>query len=406
MFLPNWWTEKSFQPISSPNNMQLSNQPWMNDSSARVLAAIAAAGGEARYVGGCVRDALLGHKGSDVDMACSLPPEQTQQALEAAGIKVIPTGIAHGTVTAICQSVSYELTTLRRDTACDGRHAEVEFTDDWREDAARRDFTMNALYADAQGQVYDYFGGMADAESGRLRFIGEAEHRIREDGLRILRFFRFFAHYGQWPMDGDALVACHEQRAMLTQLSGERIQAEMFKLLKSPQAAAVLAVMQEQDILSHIALPQPAIRVMQALESDDVLLKLAALLHGADTEALLQRWKLSNAEKARLRALAAADLSAPATWGEWEQKKQLRAMGAERFSDLVLLTMVVHGQDLQPLLKLAHSWQPPAFPVSGADLLGQGVPQGKALGDALKRLEASWEAAHYTPSKAELLQQV
>jgi poly(A) polymerase len=387
--------------------MRLSPQPWMDSSCARVFDAIAAAGGEARYVGGCVRDALLGRSGGDVDIACTLHPERVMDALAAADIKAIPTGIAHGTVTAICQSKPYEITTLRRDEYCDGRHAEVRFTDDWQEDAARRDFTMNALYANADGTIYDYFGGIEDARNGQVRFIGDAAQRIHEDGLRILRFFRFFAHYGQWPMDSHAVVACAAHATMLTRLSGERIQAEMFKLLSSQQAPQVLEVMQAQGILAPTALPAPNLAVLGRLNTSDSILRLAALLQGGDTEAVLQRWKLSNADKSRLRALANADLGAPAHWDEWEQKKMLRALGRGRFDDWVRLAMAVHPQqDLQALLALAAHWQLPLFPVSGRDLLQKGVPQGKPLGDTLQRLEAEWEAAHYQPDKADLLSRI
>lgn len=387
--------------------MQLSPQHWMSASARRVLDAVAAAGGEARYVGGCVRDAVLGREGGDVDMACTLPPEQTMQALAAAGIRAIPTGLAHGTVTAICDHIPYEITTLRRDVASDGRHAEVAFTGDWREDAARRDFTMNALYADRDGKVYDYFDGLADARTGRLRFIGQAEQRIAEDGLRILRFFRFFAHYGNWPMDGAALRACEAKKAMLQGLSGERIQAEMFKLLAARKAADVLVEMLERGILHEIGLPRANLPLLRQLESADPLLRLAALLRGGDTEALLHRWKLSNAQKARLRALAAPALEAD--WDEWEQKKALRQLGAERFTDqteLALAADPAHKTAYAQMRQLAQTWEIPAFPVSGQDLLAAGVPQGKELGNTLKRLETAWEEAHYTLGKEALLRRL
>lgn len=389
--------------------MQLAPQLWMTAGALRVLDAIAAAGGEARYVGGCVRDALLKRTGSDVDMACTLPPEATIQALEAAGIKALPTGLAHGTVTAICDSVQYELTTLRRDVACDGRHAEVAFTDDWREDAARRDFTMNALYADRDCNIYDYFGGFEDAQAGKLRFIGDASQRIAEDGLRILRYFRFFAHYGTWPMDGAALAACEKQAAMLEALSGERIQSEMFKLLKSSRAADVLEAMHDSGILQRIGLDRPNLMVLRSLDAEEVLLRLAALLRGSEYEPLLQRWKLSNDDKARLRALLSADLQQMATWDEWEQKKQLRRMGKARFADHARLAMAEHPSrcmQLRALLHLVETWEIPQFPVNGQDLLARGLAQGKTLGELLQRLESEWEAAHYAPDKASLLAKI
>lgn len=390
--------------------MQLPPQPWMTPASARVMQAIAQAGGEARYVGGCVRDAVLGRSGSDVDMACTLPPEKVMEALQANNIRVIPTGLSHGTVTALCDAHHYEITTLRRDIATDGRHAEVAFTNDWREDAARRDFTMNALYADADGNIYDYFGGIADAQSGHVRFIGDSQQRIREDGLRILRFFRFFAHYGQWPMDAQGLAACAELSPMLHQLSGERIQAEMLKLLSALQAAEVLEVMQENGILAAIALPQANLPLLRNLPPDvtDTILRLAALLRGQSPEALLQRWKLSNDNKTRLRALVLADVSTLATDDEWAQKKRLRRQGKPLFCELLQLAMAEYphyAAQFRHQLHLTDTWQPPQFPLTGADLLAIDIPQGKELGDTLRRLEAIWEDAHYLPDKTHLLVQ-
>lgn len=389
--------------------MHLPPQTWQTAAAERVLAAIADGGGEARYVGGCVRDALLGRKGSDVDMACTLPPQQTLAALEAADIKAIPTGLDHGTVTAIANSTTYELTTLRRDVACDGRHAEVAFTDDWREDAARRDFTMNALYMNDTGEVTDYFGGIDDAKAGRVRFIGDAQQRISEDGLRILRFFRFFAHYGQGKMDNEALKACTQHKAMLGTLSGERIATEMFKLLAADSATDVLEVMDTHEILAEIQLTDANFGVLKHLDSYEPLLKLAALLHGLDPEPLLQRWKLSNEDKARLRRLSKAPLAEMANWDEWQQKAALRRLDAPKFCDAVKLAMAVHpAQNVQlaPMLTLAENWTPPQFPVDGGDLIGAGIPQGKVLGDTLKRLEAEWEAEHYQPDKAALLARI
>lgn len=387
--------------------MQLPKQPWMTPASAYVLQAIAQAGGEARYVGGCVRDALLSRNGGDVDMACNLPPEKVMAALQANGVRAIPTGLAHGTVTAICESHPYEITTLRRDIDCDGRHAEVAFTNDWREDAARRDFTMNALYADAEGNVYDYFGGSADAQNGHVRFIGDAGQRIREDGLRILRFFRFFAHYGQWPMDESGLLACIQNVSMLQRLSGERIQAEMLKLLKAPQAAEVLEVMQQNGILKAIDLPEVNMHVLRTLaDRTDAILRLAALLQGQSLEEVAQRWKLSNADKARLGRLVSAEVNTLAYDDEWTQKKRLRKQGKQLFCDIVQLAMAVKPQyapQLAQQLQLADTWQSPRFPLNGADLLAIGVPQGKALGELLHRLEAYWEANHYAPDKTALL---
>jgi poly(A) polymerase len=390
---------------------QLSAQPWMTAASQKVLRAIAEAGGEARYVGGCVRDAVLGRSGGDVDMACNLPPERMMEALQTANIRAIPTGIDHGTVTAICESHLYEITTLRQDIDCDGRHAEVVFTDDWQADAARRDFTMNALYASADGTVYDYFNGVADAQQGLVRFIGDAHLRIREDGLRILRFFRFFAHFGHWPMDEAALSACAAHKDMLHGLSGERIQAEMLKLLHAPKVADVLEIMQQQGVLAAIGMPHANVSLLEQLSADitDPILRLATLLrHPQESplENVLQRWKLSNADKARLRKLVPMEIRAVIKENEWQQKKRLRKQGKRLFCDIAQLAIAERPKALSALTKqlfLAQSWQPPRFPLTGQDLLAIGIPQGKILGELLKQLEAEWEDSHYVPDKHALL---
>lgn len=394
--------------------MQLSAQNWMTPAARRVMQAISHAGGEVRFVGGCVRDALLNRPVTDIDMAGTLTPERAKAALEGDGIRVFATGIAHGTITALCQTAegnqTFEITTLRRDVATDGRWAEVAFTDDWREDAARRDFTMNALYADQNGEIYDYFGGIEDAKAGRVRFIGDASRRIAEDALRILRFFRFHAHYGQAPIDLAGLAACTEHASMLARLSGERIQMEMLKLLAAPHAAEVLEIMQRQDILTHIGLAATNLALLRNMKDADPVLRLAALLYGQEekmAERLLLRWRLSNAAKARLRSLIKEDVKAIVQWDEWEQKKAIRRWGKDAFSDRVRLSMAIFPErtpQLQSMLELAAGWQIPQFPVTGEDLLVAGVAQGKVLGEWLRMLENQWEAAHYIPGKKELLQ--
>lgn len=389
--------------------MHLSMQNWMTPAAKRIMRVIADAGGEARFVGGCVRDALLERPVTDVDMACTLPPERGMAVLEGEGIRVFSTGLAHGTITALCDGQTFEMTTLRRDVSTDGRWAEVAFTDNWREDAARRDFTMNALYADARGELYDYFGGIEDAKAGRVRFIGEAGQRIAEDGLRILRFFRFYAHYGTPPIDPVGLAACAEHAPMLEQLSGERIQTEMLKLLAAPQADEVLGTMRQQGILAHIALPEPNMALLRGMSCADPVLRLAALLYGQKEEAIeqvLQRWRLPNAVKARLRSVTKANMRVMLQWDEWEQKKAIRQWGKDVFCDRVRLAIAAypdHAQPLGKMLELAERWQVPSFPVTGENLLAAGVPQGKALGEWLRKLESIWEEAHYTPDKKALL---
>ena len=276
---------------------RLDPQPWMTaPETVAVMAALSAAAGEARFVGGCVRDALLGRKVRDVDIATHEPPERVMNLLKRAGIKAIPTGIKHGTVTAVTGAKHFEITTLRRDVETYGRHAKVEYTDDWQADAARRDFTMNALFCGADGTIYDPFGGLADLRAQRVRFVGDPETRIREDVLRLLRFFRFHAHYGKPPPDAAALAACRSLAPLLPTLSGERICAETLKLLSAPQPADVIDLMGETGVRAHF-LPEATrndrLRALVAIEGSaprdlvprtDPLRRLAALLDGSEAE--------------------------------------------------------------------------------------------------------------------------
>lgn len=393
--------------------MSLPPQSWMTSAaSRRVLSAIAEVGGEARFVGGCVRDALLGRAVYDIDVACTLPPQQVMAALERVGIRVIPTGLAHGTVTAVCNGQHYEITTLRRDVACDGRRADVAYTDDWQEDAARRDFTMNALYAEPDGTLHDYFGGEDDARGGRVSFIGEAVRRIREDGLRILRFFRFFAHYGRGEMDAGALAACRQEAAMLDGLSGERIQTEILKLLASPAPQQAIRGMAQCGVLPHVRLPEPAeIQQTELIRHEpepDAVRRLALWLRHDPSllEPLLERWRLSNADKARLRVLVPFDAAAVHRWDEAEQKAYIRRDGKARFRDYVLLAWAErpgYAAEYRRMLELAEHWKVPEFPLTGHDLLALGVAQGKEVGQALHALERWWEEQGYAPDKQALL---
>lgn len=272
---------------------RLPPQPWMTAAPTRaVLAALRAAGIEARFVGGCVRDALIGRPVEDIDIAVDAAPHAVTAALEAAGLKAVATGIDHGTVTAVAQGSPYDVTSLRRDVATDGRHATVAFTDDWRADAARRDFTMNALFLSPDGTVTDFFGGEADLRAGRVRFVGDAARRIAEDRLRLLRFFRFLAHYGREPPDEATLDACAAAAPDLPRLSVERIAKEVKRLLAAPDPAPALGLMAERAILVH-ALPEArdieTLARLAALEhargEADPIRRLGALCNGGPDEA-------------------------------------------------------------------------------------------------------------------------
>lgn len=390
------------------------NPPWLAWPQTQALAQAIA---PLRFVGGCVRDAVLNRSCIDIDAATPLLPAQVMEQLKAAGIKAIPTGIDHGTVTALIDGRHFEITTLRRDVSTDGRHATVAFTEKWREDAARRDFTMNALYCDAQGEVFDYFGGMKDAAEGHVRFIGDVAQRIREDALRILRFFRFFAHYGHGPTDTEGLKACSAEAALIDTLSGERIQQEMLKLLVADKAAQVVDLMQRHGILAHVvlvpvktdALSRAPQILHKAEHAPDALLSLALLLRTipenreAIADSIAQRWKLSKAQHKQLQALCMEGNQ----WqsGEKEWRKTIRAWGKGLFIERMLIAMA-EGADAasaQAAIALARTWEIPLFPVTGDDLVQRGMKPGKELGYTLQRLESLWEEGGYTAGKEELL---
>ena len=375
--------------------------------------------GEIRFVGGAVRDALLGKSVQDVDVATVLRPEEVIVTLERAGIRAIPTGVAHGTVTALIGEKHFEITTLRTDVATDGRHAEVAFTDSWQEDAARRDFTMNAMYLTAEGELFDYFGGQEDAVSGRVRFIGKASARIAEDYLRILRFFRFYAHYGVSAPDEAAVAACADAAEEIGRLSGERVQAEFVKLLAAKVASKTLTLMQSYGILAATLSVEVDVSLFTKLETIEAFshlrmpaeMKLAGLVWTAPQmlDELSMRLKLSGKTERILRLLLRNTMSVPFDMAQREQKKMLRILGAEVFVLLVLYSwaagpIAVNAQATYvSMLALAREWVVPVFPVTGDDLVAQGFKQGKALGEVLRKLEALWEASDYTLLKPALL---
>jgi poly(A) polymerase len=388
------------------------DQPWLTaDGAADVMRALTAAGGIARFVGGCVRDALLARPVRDLDIAVDRPPEEVIRLLQAAGLKAVPTGIEHGTVTAVAGGRPFEVTTLRLDVETDGRRAVVAFTDSWLEDARRRDFTFNALYCDPDGTVYDPTGGIEDLHAGRVRFIGDPHRRIEEDALRILRFFRFHAWYGHGPLDAAGLAACTERGAALDLLSVERVRAEMLRLLEAPAPGAALRTMQAAGILARV-LPEAtdlaALDRLAELGATDPLLRLAALTPRRPEmlAALGARWKLSGREQKRLRCMAAGEASPPADLGDADARAQLYWLGSERFRDLALLEWAHDGRDRRALVALADAWTPPAFPLKGADLLRRGVPAGERMGALLRALERQWVEEGFEPSRAELLARV
>lgn len=381
-----------------------------------VLEALAADGGEARFVGGCVRDALLGRPVRDLDIATDAPPGRVMELLRGAGLKVVPTGIGHGTVTAVSGGRPFEITTLRRDVETDGRRAVVAFTDDWREDAARRDFTMNAMSLSSDGTLHDYFGGADDARAGLVRFVGEPELRIREDVLRILRFFRFQAHYGRISPDAapDAagLRACVALAGLLPTLSGERVRTELLRLLEAADPVPVWRLMTETGVLAPL-LPEASdvsrLEAMVGLEraegrAPDALRRLAALLpDDARTAAGIgERLKLSNRERDRLCALARPPAEIRPMSDGPVNRRALRRVGAGRFVDHLLMTAATQHLDraaIEPAMALAAAWRPVTFPLKGRDLLRRGVAPGPDMGRLLAGIEAWWEEHDYQPGR-------
>lgn len=385
---------------------------WLDEPDLQqFFAATAAKSGEARAVGGAVRDHLMGIEGADVDLASTLTPQQTMELSAQHGWKAIPTGIDHGTVTVVLPSRVVEVTTLRKDVTTDGRRATVAFTDNWQEDAARRDFTMNALYMDARGKIYDYFGGEKDIAAHRVHFIGDAATRIAEDGLRMLRFFRFLASVGKPPADDGAMAAIATQLAMVEKLSGERIANEMRKLLSAPSPAYALRMMKESGLAARVfgaqIDPSRMIR-LQLLESQaDYQVSVwgrAMLLAGnAAGEGIAVRWKLARHEAQQLRWLAAQpafDAAAP----KHAHTRVLRLDGAPAYLDWLLTqAALTPGIDVAPYVALAREFKPPIFPITAKDLLARGMKEGKALGEALSALERKWEESDYRLTKEELL---
>ena len=413
---------------------RLEPQPWMTaPETAAVVAALTAEGAEVRFVGGCVRDALAGRPVKDIDLATADKPEKVMELLRAAGIRAIPTGLDHGTVTAVAGHRPFEITTLRKDVETDGRRAKVAFTDDWQADAARRDLTFNAISCSPVGDLFDPFGGRGDLEAGRVRFVGDPRDRIREDYLRLLRFFRFQAHYGRVPPDPETLAVAKDLAPELAGLSGERIRAEFMRLLAAPDPLAVLNLMLEAGILAPI-LPEitdtAALRCLLALElpeAADPVLRLGALLPAGRQAAqdVALRLRLSNAEMAELELLgdpqtvlgeAAAVLVRPASdpvvrhglaialyrHGP-EKLRQALAVAAARLLSSAPEAAAAVEAGVATARGIAAAWQPRDFPLSGADVMALGYSAGPGVGSLLRAVEEWWITEDFRPDRAACL---
>jgi len=406
----------------------VADQAWFQDPAlGRVFALLNADGGEGRVVGGAVRNSLMGLAVADIDVATTLLPEAVMERATAAGVKAVPTGIDHGTVTLVIDGRPFEVTTLRTDVETDGRRAKVAFSADWQSDAERRDLTINALYADAAGEVIDLVGGLDDIEKRNIRFIGNAATRIAEDYLRILRFFRFFAWYGSGRPDAEGLRASSAARSKLKTLSAERVWSELRKLLSAEDPGRALLWMRQVAVLSEI-LPETekwgidAIHGLVATEQalgwkSDPMLRLASIIP-PDAErvaALSSRLRMSKNEAARLDQWAKAPAVDP-SFAETALDRLLYRQGVEGVKTRLKLALASARADLSAgdasmqkiarfstLLTRAEKFNKPAFPLSGADVLAAGVTPGPQVGEVLSELETGWVDGNFAADRETLL---
>jgi poly(A) polymerase len=392
---------------------------WMREPATRTVMAALNAGADdvARFVGGCVRNAIMGRPVDDIDIATSLRPEAVMARIEAAGLKAVPTGIDHGTITAIADGCPFEITTLRRDVETHGRRAVVAFSQDWAEDAARRDFRLNAIYCDTHGALFDPVDGIEDARAGRVIFIGQPSERIAEDHLRILRFYRFNAWYGA-EIDAGGQAACADMADHLTTLSAERVWKELKKLLAAPDPTAALEAMQEGHVLTRLVPAALDFRLLLSLinmdrgksRAPDPLLRLAAVV-GRDETAMMElcvTMKASNAEKASAHALL-APLEALGAQG-LRPGAGAAVLGAALYrlnpaivAGRLRLAEAAGDGDADREIALADSYVRPVFPIGGRDLIAAGMKAGPGLGAELAQLEAAWVESGFTLDRKALL---
>ncbi len=377
---------------------------WLNDKNLQAVLSVLNGAGETRVAGGAIRNALMGLPISDVDLATVVLPHDVMQLAKSAGFAAHPTGIEHGTITVVNHGKPFEVTTLRRDVETDGRHAVVKFTNDFAADAARRDFTMNALYCNARGEIFDYTDGYTDIRKHRVRFAGQPAARIKEDFLRILRFFRFHATYGKGAPDAFGLAACARLKAGLKDISAERIRQELFKLLTATRAPETLKVMAASGVLKTIIPYVAEWRVVKRLPADPILRLMAIAKAPNDLKELL---RLSNQEAARIERLLAAPALTPIL-RDRERRVLLYATGKETWRDQVELTRArskvkLTDQAWMNLLNFADEWPIAKLPLSGKDLLQKGILAGPQLGALLQAAEDYWIAGDFKASREDLL---
>lgn len=377
---------------------------------ADVLAVLNGGGEETRVVGGAVRNLMLGLPLTEIDLATTAAPKTVIDRVTAAGFKAVPTGIEHGTITVVADGKPFEVTTLREDVETDGRHAVVRFGRDWKNDASRRDFTVNAMSLSASGTVHDYCGGFADVEARRVRFIGDPDQRIAEDYLRVLRFFRFFAAYGEGEIDRAGYLACARARDKLGALSRERIRAEIMKMLIARRAAVAMTAMADAGIYDRVFANAPELPALSRLAlieqsnaiAPDAVRRLAAVAvrFGEDAVSLRERLRLSNEEFRRLASMGDCWWRLTPSSGESYAKETLYRIGAEEYLDRALISfsradVSLADQGWGALLSLPQRWTPPRFPLSADDFIRRGVEKSPKLGRALARAEAAWIAADF-----------
>lgn len=401
--------------MNAPDSLR--DAPWLRSgATARVLTLLNSGGEEARVAGGAVRNALLGLPIGDIDIATTAVPEEVIRRAKLAHIKAVPTGVEHGTVTLVIEGQPFEVTTLREDIETFGRKAKVAFGRDWTRDAMRRDFTINGLTVTPDGTVHDEVGGRADIAARRVRFIGEPSQRIAEDYLRILRFFRIHAAYGEGAPDRAGYEACIAGRDGLAELSAERIRLEMLKLMVAKGAAEALVAMDDAGLLLrltaggvyHGAFANMIVAEQQMGLAPDAILRLGALAVAVteDAKRLSQRWRLSNAETKRLDSMGHRWWRA-AGMDEAIAQRRLYRLGAARYRDRMMLAWARAGRDAaspswRELATLPERWTPPMFPLKAADFIARGIAEGPALGHVLTLAEDAWLALQFPLDSAAL----
>jgi poly(A) polymerase len=400
-------------------------QPWLiAPATITVMSSLEAAGGAgcARFVGGCVRDALLRRPVKDIDIATTLTPPRVLDALQAAGLRAIPTGIDHGTITALADGRAFEITTLRRDVETDGRHAVVEFTEDWTQDAARRDFRLNALYADRDGSIFDPTGGgLADIRSGAVVFVGDPAARIREDALRIPRFFRFLAWYGRGVPDPAGLSACRELALLIEGLSAERVSSELMKLLAAEDPRNAVRLMADAGVLERMvpnAVNRARFEALVKIEtgilfSEDPLLRLAALLPDDPERAArtARALRLSNPQRSRLTAALTPEPGLVSWMSPRQTRQSVYRLGVQAFSDRVTLAWATSPRPAaaiqwRALLSMGQTWTPPKLPLTGDEVAAAGVPPGPMIGAVLREVEAWWIDQDFISDKLSIMERL